>query len=73
MSQLADEHRDAFIGAHVDPRTRAQLLELARAEDRSLASVLRRAIDRELDRGHQDRAALEVHAGKANPDHEERR
>ena len=56
MRQLAEEHRAAFVGAHVDPNIRAQLLELARAEDRSLASVIRRALDRELDRGHQDRA-----------------
>jgi len=50
MTQVAQEHR-RFVGAHVDHGTRAQLLELARDEDRSLASVMRRALDRELERG----------------------
>ena len=53
MRQLAEEHWAAFVGAHVD-RTSAQLSN-SPPEDRS-SSVIRRALDRELDRGHQDRA-----------------
>ena len=47
MDQLVQAHR-SFVGAHVDQDTRAALLELARDEDRSLASVIRRALEREL-------------------------
>ena len=51
MTQLAQEQR-SFVGAHVTEQTRAQLLELARDEDRSLASVIRRPLERELQRAH---------------------
>ena len=44
----------SFVGAHVEDEIRAQLLDLAREEDRSLASVIRRALDRELERAHAD-------------------
>ena len=47
MGQLAQER--AFVGAHVDRLTRAELLALARREDR-LASIIRRALARELER-----------------------
>jgi hypothetical protein len=59
MPQLAQEHR-SFVGAHVDQGTRAQLREVARDEDRSLASVIRRALDRELARVRTDPPGGEV-------------
>ena len=40
-----------LVGAHVDAEVREKLLDLARREDRSLASVVRRALARELERG----------------------
>jgi hypothetical protein len=48
MGQVAQER--AFVGAHVDSLTRAELLALARREDRSLASIIRRALAAELAR-----------------------
>lgn len=44
--------RVAFVGAHISAAARAQLLELARAEDRSMAAVIRRALERELARAN---------------------
>lgn len=61
MTQVAQEHR-SFVGAHVDQGIRAQLLELARDEDRSLASVIRRALDRELERVRTDHKEEAAHA-----------
>jgi len=49
MGQLEQGQR-IFVGAHVAEQTRARLLKLARDEDRSLASVIRRALERELER-----------------------
>jgi len=59
MGQLVQEPRSAFVGAHVDQGTRAQLLELARDEDPSLSSVIRRALDRELQRVRHDEQEAE--------------
>ena len=54
MAQLAEEPRPTqVVGAHVDAGTRRELLRLAKAEDRSLASVIRRALARELERANQ--------------------
>ena len=58
MSQLApDAPKDQFVGTHVDQLTRAELLALARSQDRSvswllrdaLASYLERAADNEME------------------------
>ena len=54
MGQLVQEHRSVLVAAHVDHDTHARLLELARGEDRSLASLVRRALDRELRNAHHD-------------------
>ena len=54
MGQLVQEQRSVLVAAHVDRDTHAQLLELARDEDRSFASVIRRALDRELRSAHHD-------------------
>jgi predicted transcriptional regulator len=57
MSQLApvqNQRRTEFIGTHVDEETRARLVALARREDRSVSAVLRRAVDRELERVHRE-------------------
>jgi hypothetical protein len=45
MSQVV---RDCIVAAHVDERTRERLHELARKQDRSLAAVLRIAVEHEL-------------------------
>jgi hypothetical protein len=50
MSQFVQEDRK-LVGAHVDREVREKLLALARREDRSLASIVRRALARELERG----------------------
>jgi predicted transcriptional regulator len=55
MSQLAqDAPKTELIAAHVDEMTRAELLTLARREDRSVASIVRRALREFLDRGNND-------------------
>ena len=61
MGQIVQEQR-SFVGAHIAEETRAQLLELAREEDRSLASVIRRALDRELERAASDHESEEDEA-----------
>ena len=53
MSQLVQDDRK-LVGAHVDREVREKLLALARREDRSLASIVRRALARELERGPDD-------------------
>lgn len=54
MSQLAADiaPNTELVATHVDEVTRAELLALARREDRSVSWILRRAIDRELERGN---------------------
>jgi predicted transcriptional regulator len=47
MSQVV---RDSLVATHVDERTRDRLHELARKQDRSLAAVLRIAVEHELER-----------------------
>jgi hypothetical protein len=61
--QVAQDTTRSFVGCHVDEATRAQLLHLAHAEDRSMASILRRPISRELE--HIERAhpsEMEAHS-----------
>jgi len=53
MSQIVQDDR-RLVGAHVDLEVREQLLALARREDRSLASIVRRALTRELEQAHSD-------------------
>jgi hypothetical protein len=49
MGQVASRIGERqFIGAWVDQEQREELLELARQEDRSISSLIRRALDREL-------------------------
>ena len=56
MSQLAQEApKTELIAAHVDEMTRAELLALARMEDRSVASIVRRALREFLDRGDNEK------------------
>jgi predicted transcriptional regulator len=51
MSQLVqDDPKTQFVGTHVDEPTHAELLALARREDRSLSSVVRRALREYLTR-----------------------
>jgi hypothetical protein len=45
--------RRAFIGAYVLPEQRRQLVERARREERSVSSVIRKAVVRELERKEQ--------------------
>ena len=54
MSQLAQEKPErrerVHIGAYVDAEVRDELLEQARTRDRSVSSIVRRALRVELDR-----------------------
>ena len=52
MSQLARKRGEGrvHVGAFVDPEHRQQLVELARKRDRSLSSIVRRALAAELGR-----------------------
>lgn len=51
MSQIAPRYGERqFVGAWVDQEQRELLTELARQEDRSVSSLIRRALDRELQR-----------------------
>ena len=55
MSQLAqDAPKTEFIGTHVDPTTRAELVAVAHREDRSVSWVLRRALTAYLERDQHD-------------------
>lgn len=57
MGQLVqDDHKTRLVGAQVGEELREQLMALARREDRSLASVVRRALERELERVHDEEA-----------------
>jgi hypothetical protein len=50
MSQLAqDAPKSELVAAHVDSMTRDELVALARQEDRSVASIVRRALAAYLD------------------------
>jgi hypothetical protein len=55
MSQVEQTklRRRAFIGAYVLPEQRRQLVERARREERSVSSVIRKAVVRELERKEQ--------------------
>jgi predicted transcriptional regulator len=59
MSQVAqdDAPKTELIATHVDELTRAELLALARTEDRSVASIVRRALREFLDRGDNEKEA----------------
>jgi predicted transcriptional regulator len=51
MGQLAqDAPKTEFIGTHVDTRTRAELVAMAREADRSVSWILRRALTAYLER-----------------------
>ena len=57
MSQLVvDIAQDGLVGANVDEDVREQLVELARRKDRSVDSIIRRALTRELERGSENEA-----------------
>jgi predicted DNA-binding protein len=49
--------RRGLVAAHLDREQRDRLAALARTEDRSIASILRRAIAAELERAEQGRVA----------------
>ena len=51
---VRDRRRSALVATHVDPRIREQLVALAQREDRSVSSIIRRALDRELERTGDD-------------------
>ncbi len=61
MSQLEREHLQrrerVYLGAYVDREQRERLHEAARARDRSMSSIVRRALDAELEREVSRRAA----------------
>jgi Ribbon-helix-helix protein, copG family len=50
MSQLARDKDRVHIGAHVDRRQAERLVQLAQERDRSVSSVLRIAIQHEIER-----------------------
>lgn len=58
MSQVAqDAPKTEFVGTHVDEMTRAELLAVARREDRSVSWVLRRALTAYLERDNETEEA----------------
>ena len=56
--QDALEDRKTLVATHVDRLTREEFLTLARREDRSLASVIRRALARELEQARTNEELL---------------
>jgi hypothetical protein len=50
MSQLGQEKGRVYIGAQVDRGQRDELVRLARRRDRSVSSIIRRALTAELER-----------------------
>lgn len=56
-----------FIGAWVDQEQRELLTELARQQDRSVSAVIRRALDRELQRAANPEGAAAVHHLRSAP------
>jgi predicted transcriptional regulator len=50
MSQLGQEKERVYIGAQVDRGQRDELIRLARRRDRSVSSIIRRALAAELER-----------------------
>jgi predicted transcriptional regulator len=50
MSQLEQDRKRVFVGAQVDRRQRDQLVRLAQERDRSVSSIIRRALAAELER-----------------------
>jgi predicted transcriptional regulator len=50
MSPLAQEKDRVYIGAQVDRGQRDDLIRLARRRDRSVSSIIRRALAAELER-----------------------
>jgi post-segregation antitoxin (ccd killing protein) len=56
LAQKADGQKRVALGAFIDVDQRRQLVELAKAEDRSVSAVVRRALAAELDR-HEPRAS----------------
>jgi predicted transcriptional regulator len=50
MSQLAQEKDRVYVGAQVDRRQRDELIRLAQERDRSVSSIIRRAVAAELER-----------------------
>lgn len=55
MSEQATDRREVLVGAHVTREQQDRLRERATTEDRSVSSIIRRAIDRELDRAEPKR------------------
>jgi post-segregation antitoxin (ccd killing protein) len=56
LAQKAHGRKRVALGAFVDIEQRRQLVEIAKAEDRSVSAVVRRALAAELDR-HEARAS----------------
>jgi post-segregation antitoxin (ccd killing protein) len=50
VAQLKSGQQRVPLGAFVDVKQHQQLAELARREDRSISSIVRRAVQAELDR-----------------------
>jgi predicted transcriptional regulator len=50
MGQLGQEKERVYIGAQVDRRQRDELIRLARRRDRSVSSIIRRALAAGLER-----------------------
>ncbi len=48
MSEQATDRREVLVGAHVTREQQDRLRARASSEDRSVSSIIRRAIEREL-------------------------
>ena len=55
MAQLVQDDR-RLVGARVDAQVREKLIALAVREDRSVSSIVRRALVREIERGSDEEA-----------------
>jgi hypothetical protein len=64
MSQRGQEKDRVYIGAQVDRGQRDELVRLGRRRDRSVSSIIRRALTAELERTP-ERAPGERWAGRA--------
>jgi predicted transcriptional regulator len=53
LGQTQTRNDREIVATHVDPEQREALAVLARSEDRSISSILRRAIAAELERAEQ--------------------
>ena len=65
MSQLDQERDRVNIGAQIDRRQRDELIRVARRRDRSVSSIIRRALAAELERSEDPGVSSSIRPGPA--------